>query len=89
MKKILLVQCFLLFFITEAQAQKENALLVNFVGLKSDTGAIYVGLHNKPDDFLKNHFRECVKYFKGNSVQVEFTDIPDGCLLYTSDAADD
>jgi len=78
MKKFFLAACLLMFFVMKGQSQKENILLVNFVGMKSDVGAIYIGLHNKEDEFLKKRYKEAVVTFEGKIAKVSFEDLPNG-----------
>lgn len=84
MKKLFLIKVLLLFVVLKMQAQKENVLIVNFVGMQSDTGAVYLGLHNKEEEFLKKRFRDAKAIIKDGKAQARFEGIPDGFYSISS-----
>ena len=62
----------------KSQSQNSSILIVNFKGMKSDVGKVYVGLHNTEDGFLKEHFREAIVKVENKTAQVRFENLPGG-----------
>ena len=60
MKQLFLIFTFFLSGLINSSAQESYTLTINFTGMKSDTGSVYVGIHNKEKDFLKKRFKEAV-----------------------------
>jgi len=61
-----------------AVSQTKHNLTINFKGFKSSEGKIYVGLHDKEENFLKVRCKEAVAEIIDNSVKVVFNDVNSG-----------
>lgn len=53
MQRIILITALFLSGILASFAQEKHTITINFKGMKSDKGNLYVALYNKPDNFLK------------------------------------
>lgn len=64
--------------INSVLAQKNHTLTVSFTGIKSDKGSLFIGLHNKKEDFLKKNFREAIVKITAKKATAIFKNIPQG-----------
>lgn len=71
---------FSLFILTtlSSLAQNTHTITIEFSGMQSDKGDIFVGLHNKKEDFLKKRFKEAVVKVENNKAIAIFKNIPEG-----------
>ena len=66
-----------LFISSLVSAQNVN-LTVSISGLKSNTGAVLVGLYNSDGTFLKKSYKGATSDIKANGAKVTFLNIPKG-----------
>ncbi|TCI92629.1 DUF2141 domain-containing protein [Tenacibaculum sp. M341] len=59
-------------------AQNNHTLTIEFSGMDTDTGNVFVGIHNKEADFLKKRFKEAVVVVKNNKATAVFENLPEG-----------
>lgn len=78
MKQILLAFAFLIKGITTSTAQETYTLTINFTGMESDKGAVFVGIHDKKEDFLKKRFKEAVVKVTDKKATIVFEGLPEG-----------
>lgn len=78
MKSLFLTISFLLISITTITAQGTYTLTINFTGMQSDKGAVYIGLHNQENEFLKKHFKEGIATITNKKATFVFENIPQG-----------
>ena len=72
------------FLVLKTQSQESKTLIVNFKGMKSDVGKVYVGLHNTDEGFLKDRYKEAVVEVKNNIAKVKFQNLPNGAYSISS-----
>ncbi len=59
-------------------AQNNHTLTIEFSGMETDTGNVFVGIHNKEADFLKKRFKEAVVIVENNKATAVFENLPEG-----------
>lgn len=59
-------------------AQNNHTLTIEFSGMETDTGNVFVGIHNKEADFLKKRFKEAVVVVENNKATAVFENLPEG-----------
>ena len=79
MKNILLL-CALIFFgsITVHAQEEVHTITVNFTGMKSDKGSVYVALYKGKDSFLKKPYKGDIVNITDKKATVIFKDISTG-----------
>lgn len=65
-------------------SQSTVNLKVNFDGLSSDKGKLFVAIYNKKEDFLKTEFKGEVIAIKDGKATVTFKDLPKGVYAVSS-----
>lgn len=60
MIRIILTICLILLSFASAFAQETHTVTVEFSGMKSDTGALFVAVYNNKKSFLKKRYKESV-----------------------------
>ncbi len=78
MKKLILWSTFLFGIIIQAHAQEGFKLTVVFLGLESNEGNVFVGLHDKEKDFLKKRCGEAVVKVEAGKATVFFENLMAG-----------
>ena len=78
MKKTVLTTVILFGALTIMVAQNTHTILIDFKGIKSDKGALYVALYNTEKSFLKEGYKGEIVKVKDKKATVEFRDIPEG-----------
>ena len=66
------------FFIASLVSAQNVNLTVKISGLKSNTGAVLVGLYNSDGTFLKKAYKGVTSDIKANEATVTFSNIPKG-----------
>ena len=66
------------FFIASLVSAQNVNLTVKISGLKSNTGAVLVGLYNSDGTFLKKAYKGVTSDIKSNEATVTFSNIPKG-----------
>lgn len=66
------------FFISSLVTAQNVNLTVKISGLKSNTGAVLVGLYNSEGTFLKKAYKGVTSDIKSNEATVTFSNIPKG-----------
>lgn len=66
------------FLVLKIQSQEYKTLTIHFVGMKSDVGKVYVGLHNTKKAFLKERCKEAIVVVNNKIAQVKFENLPLG-----------
>lgn len=75
---ILLVSLFLISFVQEVTAQEAHTITVEFIGMESDKGNLYVALYNKEKDFLKKSIKGEIVKITDKKATAVFKNIPEG-----------
>ena len=75
---IITVSLFLFSFIQQITAQENHSITIEFTGMKSDKGGLYVALYNSKDDFLKKSIKGDIVQVKDKKATVVFKNIPEG-----------
>lgn len=65
-------------------SQSTVDLKVNFEGLSSDKGKLFVALYNQKDNFLKTEFKGEIMEIKNGKATVVFKDLPKGIYAVSS-----
>lgn len=78
MQRITLLVLFFLSGITTVLAQEEHTITVEFSGMETDKGKLYVALYNKKADFLKKSYKGKIVEVKDQKAIAVFTSIPTG-----------
>lgn len=78
MQRIILFLTFFAVGLIATFAQDTYSITIEFSGMETDKGAIYVGLHDSKANFLKKRFKETVIAVKDNKATVTFENIPQG-----------
>ena len=65
-------------------SQSTHNLTVNFEGLNSDQGKLFVAVYNHKDNFLKTPFKGEIVAINEGRAKVEFTDLPKGIYAVSS-----
>ncbi|ARV14997.1 DUF2141 domain-containing protein [Polaribacter sp. SA4-12] len=81
MKKLLLIATLIFSFTNTVNAQEEKEtmnLTVEFSGMKSDKGSLFVALYNNKTNFLKKGYRGEIAEIKNKKTVVVFKNLPKG-----------
>jgi uncharacterized protein (DUF2141 family) len=65
-------------FSSKGQETDTFTLIVNIAGLKSNKGAVLLGLYNTKEAFLKKRFQSAVVKINNNKAAYVFEDLPKG-----------
>ncbi len=75
---ILLASLFLFSFIQKVTAQETHTITVEFNGMESDKGNLYVALYDKEKDFLKKSIKGEIVKISDKKATAVFKNIPKG-----------
>ncbi len=75
MQKIIVIAIVFLLGHINFYAQDKNTLIVEFSGMKSDKGKLFVALYNKESEFLKKPFKGVVIEIKNKKAKAIFKEI--------------
>lgn len=75
---ILLASLFLFSFIQKITAQETHTITVEFNGMESDKGNLYVALYDKEKDFLKKSIKGEIVKITDKKATAVFKNIPEG-----------
>ena len=78
MKNILLITAFIFSGILSTSAQEKHTITLNFQGMKSDKGNLYVAIYNKEDNFLKKAIKGTIIKIENKKATVTLKEIPSG-----------
>lgn len=78
MKKLLLIAAFIFTSILSTRAQENHTLTVDFKGMKSNNGSLFVALYNKEDSFLKTPIKATILKIENKKATATFNDLPAG-----------
>ncbi|MGB0892036.1 MAG: DUF2141 domain-containing protein [Flavobacteriaceae bacterium] len=78
MKKILLIAAFIFSGIISSSAQEKHTVTLQFEGIKSNKGKLYVAVYNNKKSFLKKAFKGAIVKIEDNKAIVILEDIPTG-----------
>lgn len=78
MKQIILIAVFFITALTTVAAQETHTITVEFKGMESDKGSLYVALYNKEEAFLKEGFKGDIVTITDKKAVVVFKEIPVG-----------
>ena len=78
MKKLLLIATFIFSGILSVTAQEKHNVTLEFNGMKSDKGNLYVAVYNKEDNFLKKALKGTIVKVVNKKATVTLKDIPAG-----------
>jgi uncharacterized protein (DUF2141 family) len=77
MKNVLLIATFI-FSGFISTAQEKHTVTLDFQGMKSDKGSLYVALYNKEDNFLKKPIKGTILKIENKKATVTLKEIPTG-----------
>ena len=75
---IITVSLFLFSFIQQLTAQENHSITIEFTGMESDKGNLYVALYDNKEDFLKKSIKGHIVEVKDKKATVIFKNIPEG-----------
>ncbi|WP_275315232.1 DUF2141 domain-containing protein [Tenacibaculum bernardetii] len=78
MKKIILAAIFILSVVLSSAAQETQTVTIEFNGMKSDKGDLYIALYNSEDSFLKKPLKGTIAKVIDKKATVVFKDIAIG-----------
>ena len=78
MQRIILTTALFLSGILASLAQEKHTVTIDFKGMKSDKGNLYIALYNKPDDFLKKPLKGTITKVVDKKATITLKDIPAG-----------
>lgn len=78
MQKLILTLIIFTITVLNSLAQDKYTITVNFSGMESDKGKLYVALYNSKETFLKKGFKGDIIPIKEKKATVVFKDIPSG-----------
>ncbi len=84
MQKIILITVLFFGGLLSSLAQGGNTITVEFKGMKSDKGSLYVALYNTESSFLKKGFKGEVVKITDKKATIIFKDIPEGNYAISS-----
>ena len=78
MKNLLLITAFIFSGIFSTSAQEKHTVTLQFEGMKSDKGNLYVAIYDKEDSFLKKPIKGTIVKIVDKKATVTLKDIPAG-----------
>ncbi|MEO9569758.1 MAG: DUF2141 domain-containing protein [Polaribacter sp.] len=78
MKNLLLITAFIFSGIFSTSAQEKHTVTLDFKGMKSDKGNLYVAIYNKEESFLKKPLKGTIVKIVDKKATVTLKDIPAG-----------
>lgn len=84
MQRIILITMLFLGGMLSSLAQENHTITIDFTGMKSDKGSLFVALYNTQDSFLKKGYKGKIVKIKDKKATVEFKDIPSGTYAVSS-----
>lgn len=78
MIRLLFTAIILMSFTVSSFAQETHTLTINFTGMESDKGDLYVALYNKKEDFLKKNFKGDIVKVENKKAVAVFKNLPAG-----------
>ena len=78
MKNLLLITAFIFSGIFSTSAQEKHTVTLQFEGMKSDKGNLYVAIYDKEDSFLKKPIKGTIVKIVDKKATVTLKDIPTG-----------
>jgi uncharacterized protein (DUF2141 family) len=78
MQRIILIAVLFLSGILSSLAQDKNTITLNFEGMKSDKGSLFIALYNTEDSFLKEPIKGTIVKIVDKKATVILKDIPAG-----------
>ena len=86
MKNILFIAVIIFFGSQKIQSQEKETfnLTIEFIGMKSDKGSLFVALYNEDSKFLKKNHKGEIVEIKNKKATVTFKDIPKGFYAVSS-----
>ena len=75
---ILLAGLFLITFVNKVRAQETHTITIEFKGMESDKGNLYVALYDKKTDFLKKSIKGEIVKITDKKATAVFENIPEG-----------
>ena len=78
MKNLLLTITFIFLGIMLTSAQEKYSIALDFKGMKSNKGNLYVAIYDKEDNFLKKPIRGTIVKIEDKKARVTLKDIPTG-----------
>ena len=78
MKNLLLITAFIFSGIFSTSAQEKHTVTLQFEGMKSNKGNLYVAIYDKEDSFLKKPIKGTIVKIVDKKATVTLKDIPAG-----------
>ena len=78
MKNLLLITAFIFSGIFSTSAQEKHTVTIQFEGMKSNKGNLYVAIYDKEDSFLKKPIKGTIVKIVDKKATVTLKDIPAG-----------
>jgi len=87
MKKLLLIATLIFSFTNTSNAQEEKEtfnLTIEFSGMKSDKGNLYIALYNSEASFLNKNYKGDVAIVKNKKAVLVFKNVPKGIFAISA-----
>jgi uncharacterized protein (DUF2141 family) len=78
MKKLLVIAIFIFGGLFCSSAQESYTITINFEGMKSDKGSLFVAVYDTKDSFLKKRFKGDITKIVDKKATIILKDIPPG-----------
>jgi uncharacterized protein (DUF2141 family) len=78
MKNILLIATFIFSGFLSTSAQEKHTITLEFEGMKSDKGNLYIAIYNKEENFLKKPIKGTIVKVENKKATITLKDIPTG-----------
>ncbi|MCF2874417.1 MULTISPECIES: DUF2141 domain-containing protein [Tenacibaculum] len=84
MQRIILLTVLIFGGMLSTLAQDNHTITIDFTGMKSDKGSLFVALYNSKDSFLKNGYKGEIVKINEKKATVQFKDVPSGTYAVSS-----
>jgi uncharacterized protein (DUF2141 family) len=78
MKKLLVIAIFIFSGLFCSSAQERHTITINFEGMKSDKGSLFVAVYDTKNSFLKKRFKGDITKIVDKKATIILKDIPSG-----------
>jgi uncharacterized protein (DUF2141 family) len=78
MKKLLVIAIFIFSGLFCSSAQENHTITINFEGMKSNKGNLFVAIYNTKNSFLKKQFKGDITKIADKKATIILKDIPTG-----------
>lgn len=78
MKNLLLILTFIFTGTVLTSAQEKHSITIDFKGMKSNKGNLFVAIYNEEESFLKTPIKGTIVKIEDKKASIIFKDIPNG-----------